>query len=114
MGPAAVAYEAACTDPGGRQGTPIRSELVKRTLAAVTALLVVALSCAAGRAAADTVRFGVNDDQGMFENGGGPFFSNLVDLGLHDNTITIRWAETTPDGFEDLGGGTTMHNVPPP
>ena len=86
---------------------------MKRVLAAVTALVVVALSCAAGRAAADDVHFGVNDDQGMFEKGEGPFFSSLVGLGMHDNTITVRWDETSPDGFEDLGGGTTLQSFLP-
>ena len=81
---------------------------MKRGLAAVTAFVVVAVSCAAGRAAADTVHFGVNDDQGMFEKGEGPFFSNLVDLGMRDNTVTVRWDETSTSGFENLGGGVTL------
>src|SRR4051812_38983514 len=49
----------------------------------------------------------------MFQKGAGPFFSNLVGLGMHDNTITVRWDETSPDGFEDLGGGATLQSFLP-
>lgn len=98
---------------GADEGMAISREFVKRSLAAATALFVVTLSCAAGQAAADTVRFGINDDQGMFEKGDGPFFSTLVGLGMHDNTITVRWDETSPTGFEDLGGGTTLNDFLP-
>jgi hypothetical protein len=76
--------------------------------AAVMALVVMALSFGAARASADGVRFGVNDDEGMFEKGQGPFFSTLTGLGMHDNTVTVRWDDTTASGFEDLGGGTTL------
>jgi hypothetical protein len=86
---------------------------VKRGLAAVVACLVTAFSFAAANAAADNVRFGVNDDEGMFQKGAGPFFSNLVGLGMRDNTITVRWDETSADGFEDLGGGTTLKSFLP-
>ncbi|HEY5294340.1 MAG TPA: hypothetical protein VIJ70_02540 [Gaiellaceae bacterium] len=81
---------------------------MKKAVLAVVALVVAALAITAGAALADNVRFGVNDDEGMFEKGTGPFFANLTALGMHDNTVTVRWDETTPTGFEDLGGGVTL------
>jgi hypothetical protein len=82
-------------------------------VAAVTALAVMALSFGAARASADGVRFGVNDDEGMFEKGQGPFFGTLAGLGMHDDTVTVRWDETTASGFEDLGGGATLQDFLP-
>jgi hypothetical protein len=70
------------------------------------ALVVMALSFGGPRAGADGVKFGVNDDEGMFQQGAGPFFSTLVGLGMHDNTVTVRWDDTTPDGFEVLDPAT--------
>jgi hypothetical protein len=81
--------------------------------AAVMALVVMALSFGAARASADGVRFGVNDDEGMFEKGQGPFFSTLTGLGMHDDTVTVRWDDTTASGFEDLGGGSTLQDFLP-
>jgi hypothetical protein len=72
------------------------------------ALVVMALSFGAAQAAADGVKFGVNDDEGMFQKGSGPFFANLVGLGMHDNTVTVRWDETSPDGFEVLDPATNV------
>jgi hypothetical protein len=79
------------------------------------ALVVMALTLGAARAAADGVKYGVNDDEGMFEKGAGPFFSNLVGLGMHDNTVTVRWDETSPDGFEvlDPATGATLKDFLP-
>jgi hypothetical protein len=79
-----------------------------RAVFAAAAVCVAALSVAAGSALADNVRFGVNDDEGMFEKGSGPFWSTLTGLGMHDNTITVRWDETSPTGFENLGNGVTL------
>ena len=81
---------------------------MKKAVFAVVALVVAALAITAGAARADNVRFGVNDDEGMFEKGLGPFFTNLTALGMHDNTVTVRWDETSSTGFEDLGGGVTL------
>jgi hypothetical protein len=75
---------------------------LKKGFAAVMALVAMALVLGAARASADGVRYGVNDDEGMFEKGAGPFFSNLVGLGMRDNTVTVRWDETAPNGFEVL------------
>lgn len=86
---------------------------MKRAVFAAVALAVAALSIAAGSALADNVRYGVNDDEGMFEKGNGPFWSTLTGLGMHDNTITVRWDETSPSGFEDLGNGVTLQNFLP-
>ncbi|HVU77899.1 MAG TPA: hypothetical protein VHC67_09975 [Gaiellaceae bacterium] len=86
---------------------------MKKAVVAAVALCVAALSIAAGSALADNVRFGVNDDEGMFEKGTGPFFTNLAALGMHDNTVTVRWDETSPNGFENLGGGVTLQNFLP-
>jgi hypothetical protein len=86
---------------------------VKKAVLAAVALCVAALSIAAGSALADNVRFGVNDDEGMFEKGTGPFFTNLAALGMHDNTVTVRWDETSANGFENLGGGVTLQNFLP-
>jgi hypothetical protein len=88
---------------------------VNKRFAAVMALVVVALTFGASRAAADGVKYGVNDDEGMFEKGAGPFFSMLTGLGMHENTVTVRWDETSPDGFEllDPATGVTLKNFLP-
>lgn len=86
---------------------------MKKAAFAAVALIVAALSITAGSASADNVHFGVNDDEGMFEKGSGPFFSSLAGLGMHDNTITVRWDETSQSGFEDLGGGVTLQSFLP-
>ncbi len=81
---------------------------------AVVLLAVAALfALGAARGSADGVRFGINDDEGMFEKGAGPFFDDLTALGMHDNTLTVRWDDTQPSGFEDLGGGVTLQNFLP-
>jgi hypothetical protein len=76
-------------------------------------MLVAVLSIGVGSAAADNIRFGVNDDEGMFEKGLGPFFPTLTGLGMHDNTVTIRWDDTSASGFSDLGGGVTLQSFLP-
>jgi hypothetical protein len=86
---------------------------VKKAVFACVALVVAALAVTAGAARADNVRFGVNDDEGMFEKGSGPFFTNLTALGMHDNTVTVRWDDTSASGFEDLGGGVTLQSFLP-
>jgi hypothetical protein len=85
---------------------------VKRTLV-LLAVLLAALGLGAASASADGVRFGINDDAGMFERGSGPFFPNLTRLGMFDNTMTVRWDDTQPSGFEDLGHGLTLQDFLP-
>jgi hypothetical protein len=84
-----------------------------RKLTAALVALVAALSLGAAAASADNVRFGVNDDEGMFEKGAGPFFTTLTSLGMHDNTVTVRWDDTTSSGLADLGGGATLSSFLP-
>jgi hypothetical protein len=65
--------------------------------------LVVALGAmvaGSGSAAADHVTWGVNDDAGKYEVGTGPFWAALQSVGMTSNTITLRWDETSPSGFE--------------
>lgn len=85
---------------------------MKRTLVLLL-ILLAAVGPGATRANADGVRFGINDDAGMFERGAGPFFPNLTRLGMFDNTMTVRWDDTQPNGFEDLGNGLTLQNFLP-
>ena len=80
---------------------------------AVLVVLLAALGLGASAASADGVRFGINDDAGMFERGAGPFFPNLTSLGMFDNTMTVRWDDTQPSGFEELGNGLTLQNFLP-
>lgn len=85
---------------------------MKCTLALLVVLLA-ALGLGAAPASADGVRFGINDDAGLFERGVGPFFPNLTSLGMFDNTMTVRWDDTQPSGFEDLGNGLTLQDFLP-
>jgi hypothetical protein len=70
-----------------------------RRLLATTLALVAALAFGAAGASADGVAFGVNDNAGLYENGSGPFWSTMTDLGLTTNTITLRWDETAVGGL---------------
>ncbi|HZQ16109.1 MAG TPA: hypothetical protein VFA82_04975 [Gaiellaceae bacterium] len=85
---------------------------MKRALT-LLALLAAALCFGAARAGADGVRFGINDDAGLFARGAGPFFPSLTSLGMFDNTMTVRWDDTQPTGFEDLGHGLTLQDFLP-
>lgn len=79
----------------------------------VLALLLATLAVGTAGAGADGVRFGINDDAGMFARGAGPFFPTLTGLGMHDTTMTVRWDDTQPSGFEDLGNGLTLQDFLP-
>lgn len=72
---------------------------LQRALAAL-AVLVTALGLGAARASADNIVWGVNDDAGKYQPSGGPFWTTLQSVGMTSNTITLRWDETSPTGFD--------------
>ena len=74
-----------------------------KKLTAAFAVLAAALAFGVVRASADNVVFGVNDDAGKYENGGGPFFSTLQGVGMTNNTMTLLWDETAPTTIPDSG-----------
>lgn len=61
--------------------------------------LVVFLLAGAGRAAADGITWGVNDDAGKYEPADGPFWTALESVGLTSDTMTVRWDDRSPTGF---------------
>jgi hypothetical protein len=62
---------------------------------------VLALLClGAGAAYADNIVWGVNDDAGKYEAGTGPFWTTLRSVGMTADSMTLRWDETSPTGFE--------------
>ena len=67
---------------------------------AVVAALLVLLGAGAGGASADNIVWGVNDDLGKYENGTGPFWTTLRSVGLTSDSMSLRWDETTPTGFD--------------
>src|SRR5690348_9264472 len=95
----------------GHKGT--KGDAVKKAVLAVVAVVVAALSVMAGGALADGVQFGVNDNEGLFEKGAGPFFSTLTGVGMRNTTITIRWDPAAPGGFEQLAPGVTAQDFLP-
>ena len=71
-----------------------------KTPVAVLAALVVALAIGAAPSGADSVSFGINDNTGLYEDGGSTFWSTMLGLGLTTNTITLRFDETTASGLD--------------
>lgn len=71
-----------------------------RKFLAVVAAGVAALGMGAATASADNVTWGVNDDAGKYEKGVGPFWTTLLGVGMTSDTITLRWDETSPTGFD--------------
>jgi hypothetical protein len=54
--------------------------------------------------AAGVVRYGVTEDAGKYAaDGGGTFFSELNDVGLTENAITIYWDPSLPGGMAEPG-----------
>lgn len=78
-----------------------RKDNVKKVLAA-SAVFVAVLCFGAARASADNIVWGVNDDAGKYEKGVGPFWSTLRSVGMTSNTVTLRWDETSPTGFDGV------------
>jgi hypothetical protein len=72
---------------------------VKKFAAALAACVAV-LGMGAATASADNITWGVNDDAGKYEKGVGPFWSTLLGVGMTSDTVTLRWDETSPNGFE--------------
>jgi hypothetical protein len=72
---------------------------VQRAVAALAATLA-ALGVAVATASADNVIWGVNDDAGKYEHGVGPFWTTLHGVGMTSDTMTLRWDDSTPTGFE--------------
>jgi hypothetical protein len=70
-----------------------------RLLAALI-LATAALTLGAAAASADDIVWGVNDDAGKFELGQATFWTTLRSVGLTSDTMTVRWDETTSDGFD--------------
>jgi hypothetical protein len=76
-----------------------------KKLAAAFAVLTLAAGLGAARASANGVVFGVNDNAGLYQPVGGPFWSLLEGENMSVNTIILRWDETTANGFQNVDGG---------
>ena len=73
-----------------------------RILAAAFTSALCALVLAGSAAAIDA--FGVTEDAGKYaRDGGGPFFTQLADLGMNENAITIYWDPSLPGGMAEPG-----------
>jgi len=68
---------------------------------AALAALAAALTFGVAQAGAENVIFGVNDDAGKYEEGTGPFWGTLRDVGMTQNVMTVRWDETAPEAIPD-------------
>lgn len=66
----------------------------------VLAALLALLGAAAGTASADNIVWGVNDDLGKYEDGNGPFWTTLRSVGLTSDSMSLRWDDTSPTGFD--------------
>lgn len=67
---------------------------------AVLAALLALLGAGAHSAAADNIVWGVNDDLGKYEDGNGPFWTTLRSVGMTSDSMSLRWDETSPTGFD--------------
>lgn len=67
---------------------------------AVLAALLALLGAGARSASADNIVWGVNDDLGKYENGTGPFWTTLRSVGMTSDSMSLRWDETSPTGFD--------------
>ena len=67
---------------------------------AVLAALIALLGAGSAGASANRIVWGVNDDAGKYENGTGPFWTTLRSVGMTSDSMTLRWDETSPTGFE--------------
>jgi hypothetical protein len=69
--------------------------------ATIAAIAVVTLLALAGSAGAAPM-FGVSDDRGKYDDDGGAwFFSQLSELGLRANKMTVNWDPARPDVIAD-------------
>lgn len=67
----------------------------------IAAIAVVAMLALAGSAGAAPI-FGVSDDRGKYDDDGGAwFFSELSELGLSANKMTVNWDPARPDVIAD-------------
>jgi hypothetical protein len=73
-----------------------------RILAAAASCALCALVLAGSAGALRAV--GVTEDAGKYStDGGGPFFTQLADLGMNENAITIYWDPSLPGGMAEPG-----------
>jgi len=73
-----------------------------RILAAAASCALCALVLAGSAGALGAI--GVTEDAGKYSSdGGGPFFSQLADLGMNENAITIYWDPSLPGGMAEPG-----------
>ena len=69
--------------------------------ATIAAIAVVSLLALAGSAGAAPM-FRVSDDRGKYDDDGGAwFFSELSELGLRANKMTVNWDPARPDVIAD-------------
>ncbi|MGL6278452.1 MAG: hypothetical protein ACRC50_02715, partial [Gaiella sp.] len=81
---------------GGRVSRPTRMRTLALRLGLVAAL---ALSAVAGVSAAD---IGANDDTGKFApDGGAAFYQRMVEVGLKQVIVTVRWTPSDPLGLPE-------------
>jgi hypothetical protein len=67
---------------------------------AVLLILTAALGLGTAAASADDIVWGVNDDAGKYEPSDTTFWTTLRGVGLTSDTMTVRWDETAPNGFD--------------